>query len=110
MSRPRVIKKIENFEDAVKVEKSVERGYHGVIDEHITYWIAVEEDVADSYSQIAERTENAKIKTVLGKIVSDSRKHAKMLRVVLDTFKKIMKDEEEHARLLGELAKETGKK
>ena len=110
MSRPRIIKKIENFEDAVKVETSVESGYHGVIDEHISYWIAVEEDVADSYSRIAESTDNPKVKTVLEKIVSDSRRHAQMLKTVLGTFESIIKDEEEHARLLGELAKETAKK
>jgi rubrerythrin len=110
MSRPRIIRKIENFEDAVKVEMSVESGYHAVIDEHISYWIAVEEDVADSYSKIAERTDNAKVKTVLEKIVSDSRKHAQMLRAVSGTFDEIIKDEEEHARLLGELAKGDPKK
>jgi rubrerythrin len=109
VSRSRIIGKIENFEDAVKVETSVESGYHGVIDEHISYWIAVEEDVADSYSKIAERTDNAKVKSVLEKIVSDSRRHAQMLRDVLGTFEKIIKDEREHARLLGELAKETPK-
>jgi rubrerythrin len=110
VSRSRIIKKIENFEDAVKVEMSVESGYHGVIDEHISYWIAVEEDVADSYSKIADRTDDAKVKTVLARIVSDSRRHAQMLRDVLGTFEKIIRDEEEHARLLGELAKETAKK
>jgi len=110
MSRSRIIKSIENFEDAAKVEKSVEAGYHGVIDEHISYWIAVEEDVADSYSKLMERTDNPKVKAVLEKIVNDSRRHAEMLRAVSDTIEKIMKDEEEHAKLIEELAKKTSKK
>ena len=110
MSRSRIIRNIENFEDAVKVEMSVESGYHGVIDEQISYWIAVEEDVADSYSKIAERTDDPKVKAVLARIVSDSRRHAQILRDVLGAFEKIIRDEEEHARLLGELAKETAKK
>ncbi|HXZ97877.1 MAG TPA: hypothetical protein VED24_00760 [Candidatus Acidoferrum sp.] len=110
MSRSRIIKKIENFEDAVKVEKSIESGYHGVIDEHISYWIAVEEDVVDSYSRIADRTDDAKVKAVLARIVSDSRRHAQMLRDVSGTLEKIIRDEQEHARLLGELAKEAAKK
>ena len=33
-----------------------------------------------------------------------------MLKAVIGTFEKITKDEEEHARLLRELAKETGQK
>jgi len=110
VSRSRIIKKIENFEDAVKVEKSIESGYHGVIDEHISYWIAVEEDVVDSYSRIADRTDDAKVKAVLARIVSDSRRHAQMLRDVSGTLEKIIRDEQEHARLLGELAKEAAKK
>ena len=44
LSRPRVIKQIETFDDAVKAERDVESGYDRVIDEHITYWIAVEEE------------------------------------------------------------------
>jgi rubrerythrin len=66
--------------------------------------------VADSYSKIAERSDDANVKTVLEKIVGDSRRHAQMLRNVLGTFESIIKDEKEHARLLGELAKKTAEK
>lgn len=109
MSRPRVIKQIETFDDAVKAEHDVESGYDRVIDEHITYWIAVEEDIVDSYSKLIAKTENPKIRTILSDIVADSRRHAEMLRSVAETFRKIMLDEEKHARLIQQLAEEAHK-
>jgi rubrerythrin len=109
LSRPRVIKQIETFDDAVKAERDVESGYDRVIDEHITYWIAVEEDIVDSYSKLIAKTENPKIRTILSDIVADSRRHAEMLRSVAETFRKIMLDEEKHARLIQQLAEEAHK-
>ena len=109
MSRPRVIKQIETFGDAVKAERDVESGYDRVIDEHITYWIAVEEDIVDSYSKLIAKAENPKIRTILSDIVADSRRHAEMLRSVAETFRKIMLDEEKHARLVQQLAEEAHK-
>jgi len=106
LSRPRVIKQIETFDDAVKAERDVESGYDRVIDEHITYWIAVEEDIVDSYSKLMANTEYPKIRTTLRNIVADSRRHAEMLRSVAETFRKIMLDEEKHARLIQQLAEE----
>ena len=93
----------------MKVERDVESGYDRVIDEHITYWIAVEEDIVESYSKLIEKTENPKIRTTLSLIISDSRRHAEMLRSVAETFRKIMLDEEKHARLIRQLVEETHK-
>jgi bacterioferritin (cytochrome b1) len=109
LSRPRVIKQIETFDDAVKAEHDVESGYDRVIDEHITYWIAVEEDIVDSYSKLVAKTENPKIRTILSDIVADSPRHAEMLRSAAETFRKIMLDEEKHARLIQQLAEEAHK-
>jgi len=86
----------------------VESGYHRVIDEHIFYWIAVEEDIVQSYSELMASSENPKIKEILGNIVQDSRKHAEMLRDVSETFRQIILDEEKHARLIRGLAEQAG--
>lgn len=109
MSRPRIIKKIETFDQAVKAERDVESGYDRVIDEHIAYWIAVEEDIVESYTQLIAGTDDPKVKEVLSTIVEDSRRHAQMLRAMSETFNKIILDEERHAKLIQELAREAGK-
>jgi len=104
--RERVIRDIETVEQAVKAEKDVESGYHGVIEENITYWLAVEEDIVDSYTRLLEQTQNEKIRETLTAIIEDSKKHAQMLAQIRDSFSKILSDEQRHAKLLQGLADE----
>jgi rubrerythrin len=102
--RERIIKDVETFDQAVKAEKDVESGYHGVIDENISYWLAVEEDIIESYTKLAKKSRNRKIKTTLNKIIADSKNHIRMLTSIRKAFNKIMTDEHRHAALLQELA------
>lgn len=102
--RERIIKDIETLDQAVKAEKDVESGYHGVIDENITYWLAVEQDIIDSYTKLAKQSEDKKAKATLTRIVEDSKNHIRMLTSIRKAFAKIMADEQRHAKLLQELA------
>jgi rubrerythrin len=102
--RERIIKNIETVEQAVKAEKDVEMGYHGVIEENISYWLAVEEDIVDSYTKLMKQTDSKKIKTTLTKIIEDSKNHIRILTSIKKSFNKIMTDEQRHAKLLQELA------
>ncbi len=101
--RERVIKDVETVEQAVKAEKDVESGYHGVIDENIAYWLAVEEDIVESYTKLVKQTSNRKIKTTL----KDNRRLKEPYpdaHVDTKAFNKIMADEQRHAAMLQELA------
>lgn len=104
--RQRVIKDIETIDQAVKAEKDVESGYHGVIEENLSYWLAVEEDIVESYTKLIKQSDNKKIKTTLSKIVEDSKNHIRILTSIRKSFNKIMIDEQRHAKLLQELADE----
>ena len=104
--RERVIKNIETVDQAVKAEKDVEIGYHGVIDENIAYWLAVEEDIIESYTKLLKETENKKIKTTLTRIIGDSENHVRILTSIKKSFNKIMTDEQRHAQLLESLRDE----
>ena len=104
--RERIIKNIETVEQAVKAEKDVELGYHGVIEENISYWLAVEEDIVDSYTKLMKQTDSRKIKTTLTKIIEDSKNHIRILTSIKKSFNKIMTDEQRHAKLLQELTDE----
>jgi rubrerythrin len=101
--RERIIQDIETVDQAIKAEKDVESGYHGVIEENLDYWLAVEEDIVDSYTKLAKQTDNKKIKTSLAKITEDSRNHIRMLTSIRKSFTKIMNDEQRHAKMLEEL-------
>ena len=102
--RERIIKDIETLDQAVKAEKDVESGYHSVIDEHITSWLAVEQDIIDSYTKLAKQSDEKKVKSTLTGIVDDSKNHIRMLTSIRKAFDKIMADEQRHAKLLQELA------
>ncbi len=104
--RERVIKDIETVEQAVKAEKDVEVGYHGVIDENIAYWLAVEEDIIESYTKLSKQIESRKVKTTLTKIIQDSENHVRILTTIKKSFTKIMNDEQRHAQLLESLREE----
>lgn len=104
--RQRIINDIETLDQAVKAEKDVEVGYHGVIEENLTHWLAVEEDIIDSYTKLADQSDNKKIKTTLTKIVEDSKKHVRILTSIRKSFTTIMTDEQRHAKLLQDLADE----
>jgi rubrerythrin len=102
--RERIIKDIETLDQAVKAEKDVESGYHGVIEENISYWLAVEQDIIDSYTKLADQSADKNVKSTLTQIIEDSKNHIHMLTSIQKTFDKILEDEERHAKLLQELA------
>jgi hypothetical protein len=49
-----VIKEFSSIEDAKKVEETVKTGYAETSIESLVNWAAVEEDLAESYGQMAE--------------------------------------------------------
>jgi len=113
--RERIIKDIQTVDQAVKAEKDIEIGYHGVIDEHIAYWLAVEEDLIESYTKLLKQTvpfqdlketRSEKIKTTLKTLVRDSENHVRILTSIKKSFTKIMNDEQRHAELLESLREE----
>jgi rubrerythrin len=98
--RQRIIKDIVTVDQAVKAEKDVESGYHDVIEENLIYWLAVEEDIIESYTKLAKQTD---------KIIEDSKSHIRILTSIRTSFTKIMSDEQRHAKLLEELRAEPHK-
>ncbi len=71
----RIIKSIETVDQAIKAEKDVEAGYNGgVIEENLSYWLAVEEDIVDSYTKLAKKTRSKTIKSTLNRIIKDSKR------------------------------------
>jgi rubrerythrin len=104
--RERIINDIETLDQAVKAEKDVEIGYHGVIEENLTHWLAVEQDIIESYTKLAKQSDSKKIKNTLTQIVEDSRNHVRILTSIRKSFTKIMTDEQRHAKLLQDLADE----
>jgi hypothetical protein len=100
----RIVSSIENLDQAAKVEKDVLSAYQRVIEENISYWMAVEEDIVESYTKMAGRTDNAKLRATLSRLVEDSKEHMEVLGSIRENFRKIAADEVRHGKMLEELA------
>jgi rubrerythrin len=98
--RARILKDIGTLDHAIKAEEDVESGYHSIIDENVSHWKAVEEDVIESYTKMIETSESSEMKDTLGKIVEDSKKHKRMLDQISTMFDEIIADERKHAKML----------
>jgi len=94
-------------EQGIKVELDVESGYHKVLDEHITYWIAVEEDVVDSYTRLLEQASEGEVKSQLAQIVEGTKNHIRSLESIKQSLSTIMSDTQQFAKLLQNLNKQS---
>jgi rubrerythrin len=99
----RVINDIKTLDQAIKVEQDVESGYYSVIHENVSYWIAVEEDVIESYSKLMETNPGTELLKTLREIVEDSKKHRSLLSHISSTLDLIVADERKHEKMLSEL-------
>lgn len=86
MKRERVIVEIASIEQASKLEDTVKTGYCDVINDYIIHWIAVEEDLSESYRKIAEKNTNAEIQKTLKEFADDSLNNVRTLRELHNSF------------------------
>jgi Mg2+ and Co2+ transporter CorA len=100
--RARVIQEIETVEQGIKVELDVESGFYKILNDHITYWIAVEEDIVDSYARLLERSEG-EVKSNLAQIVEGTKNHIRSLESIKQSLSTIVSDTQQFAKLLQNL-------
>jgi DNA-binding Lrp family transcriptional regulator len=96
----RIIPNIESLDQAVKVVRDVESGYHSLVDENISYWWAVEEDIIESYTRLMNGTDDGKIRSTLSEIIPDLRSHIEVLESMRESFKKMLADVQRHGKML----------
>jgi DNA-binding Lrp family transcriptional regulator len=96
----RIIPNIESLDQAVKVVRDVESGYHSLVDENISYWWAVEEDIIESYTRLINRTDDGKVRSTLSEIIPDLRSHIEVLESMRESFKKMLADVQRHGKML----------
>ena len=58
MTRTRILKEFSSTDDAKKVEETIKSGYTETAIENLTNWAAAEEDLAESYGQMANSSKN----------------------------------------------------
>ena len=75
MTRNRVIKEFDSTEDAKKVEETVKTGYAETSIENLVQWAAVEEDLAESYGQMAEASKSPKEQEAFRQLHEESKRN-----------------------------------
>jgi hypothetical protein len=85
MSRERVIVEIETLGQALRVEQTIKTGYCDTISENLLQWIAVEEDLANSYRKISEKPPNQNLKKAVNELEAESRKNITLLHSMLES-------------------------
>ncbi len=103
MVRERVIVRIEDTGQAARVEESVATGYCDTIRDNLTHWIAVEEDILDSYSHPALELQ-AQAGKSLAEMADESRKTIATLHGLLKSFESLQAQRTTRVKLLNELS------
>jgi len=96
----RIIPDVENLETAMKIVRDVELAYHRTIEENISYWWAVEEDIIESYTKLMNQTDNERVKATLSKIIPDLKRHVEVFESMRESFKGILVDVKNHGEMI----------
>ena len=96
----RIIGNISNLHEAIRFVKDVESGYHAAIEESISYWWAVDEDIIESYTTLMNKAEDEKTRSTFSAIIDDLRSHTEVLESMRESFKKMLRDVQRHAIML----------
>jgi rubrerythrin len=85
LTRERVIVDVEDLEQAAKIEETVYTGYCEAIKDSLVHWIAVEEDIIESYRRLSKRIE-PKISGRLEDLAAESTNNLTTLREILKSL------------------------
>jgi hypothetical protein len=105
MSRERVIVEIENLDQALKVEQTIKTGYCDTIVDYLLQWVAVEEDLANSYVDLIEKSKSEEARKVLSELEEESRQNIARLHTLLKTAEEFSEARTRRERMIENLAK-----
>jgi uncharacterized protein Smg (DUF494 family) len=84
LTRNRVIVEFSTTEDAKKVEETVKTGYLETAIENLNQWVAVEEDLAESYAKLAEVSKTPVSQDVFRQLHEESKRNMVELAGLVD--------------------------
>lgn len=106
MKRARVLAEIESLEQAKRVEETVKTGYAETTQDEIVRWMAVEEDLANSYGKLQAGAVGSGQRDLVVRLREESEKNIGLLGEILEKIKALDAQRtrriEEISRLAGE--------
>lgn len=103
MTRERVIVDIEDLGQAAKVEDTVKTGYCDYIKDYLVHWIAVEEDLTESYRKLADKLNDPKVKKTLEEFASESKENVSSLRKLMKSIDSFSEAKIKRREILGDM-------
>jgi rubrerythrin len=107
MNRERVIVDIVTLGQALKVEQTIRTGYCDPIAENIAQWIAVEEDLANSYDKLSTGSTRPELKKYLSELEEESRRNLTFLHSLLKSVEDLGEARIRREKLVERLMKST---
>jgi rubrerythrin len=89
MKRDRVIVDFNTSQDAKKVEETVKTGYTETSIENLVHWIAVEEDMVETYGRLAGSIHDTKERSTFRKLHDESRDTLEELSKIQKSLEKL---------------------
>lgn len=84
MTHTRVLKEFSSTEDATKVEETVKTGYSETAIENLVQWAGVEEDLAESYGQMADASTNQTSRDAFIRLQEESKRNVVEISGLVD--------------------------
>ena len=84
MTHTRVLKEFSSTEDARKVEETVKTGYSETAIENLVQWAGVEEDLAESYGQMADTSKNQTSRDAFIRLQEESKRNVVEISGLVD--------------------------
>ena len=75
MTRTRILKEFSSTEDAKKVEETIKTGYSETAIENLVSWAAAEEDLAESYGQMAKESKKQATRDAFIRLQEESKRN-----------------------------------
>ncbi len=75
MTKERILSQVSTPDDARKVEETVKTGYAETSIENLVQWAAVEEDLAESYGELADAAESPERAKVFRQLQEESKRN-----------------------------------
>jgi len=103
LNKERLIAEVDGPEAAKKVEETVKTGYLEATIDTLTNWRGVEEDLANSYEDLAGRTQAPTAKAVYKKLSEDSKRNIDQLASLQKTLEDLDRARVQRLKLLASL-------
>lgn len=104
MKRERVIVEFEGAKEAKKVEETVKTGYVETAVESLIQWMAVEDDLTDSYEELAKKSKDAASQKVFRQLHEESKSVSAKLAGLVRSMEALDAAQVHRIEMLGDLA------